>query len=100
MRYSIKIEIDALQDIQNATDWYNKQLQGLGTKFQKQVILQINSLKNRPKFYAIRYRAVRCLVVKKFPFLIHYTIDEDLKRVEIFAIYHTSRNPEIWDLRS
>lgn len=47
-KYKIKIAPDALQDIQDATDWYNKQLQGLGTRFQKQVITQINSLKSNP----------------------------------------------------
>ena len=35
--YNIRIDEDALQDIQNATIWYNKQLEGLGFKFQKQI---------------------------------------------------------------
>jgi hypothetical protein len=35
--YKLKIDEEALQDIQNATDWYNEQLEGLGTRFQKQV---------------------------------------------------------------
>ena len=42
-KYKIKIEREALQDIQEATDWYNEQLNGLGSRFQKQVIVQINS---------------------------------------------------------
>jgi hypothetical protein len=33
--YKLKIDEEALQDIQNATDWYNEQLQGLGTLFKK-----------------------------------------------------------------
>jgi hypothetical protein len=37
-KYKIKIEPQALQDIQEATDWYNEQLQGLGSRFQKQIV--------------------------------------------------------------
>lgn len=37
----IKISRWALQDIQDATDWYNQQVPGLGKKFQNQVKNQI-----------------------------------------------------------
>ena len=98
-KYKIKIEPDALQDIQEATDWYNEQLHGLGSRFQKQVIVQINSLKSNPSGYAIRYADVRCMIIKKFPFMVHFTTDENQKLVEVFAVYHTSRNPKIWEER-
>lgn len=98
-KYKIKIEPEALQDIQEATDWYNKQLQGLGSRFQKQVIVQINSLRGNHSSYAIRYADVRCMIIKKFPFMVHFTADENQKVVEVFAIFHTSRNPKIWEAR-
>lgn len=94
--YKISIDQDALKDIQSATDWYNDQLEGLGARFQKQVKTQINSLKNNPTVYALRYGNVRCMLIKKFPFLVHFTIDEGKKTVEIYALFHTSRNPKIW----
>ena len=98
-KYKIVVEPDALQDIQEATDWYNEQLKGLGSRFQKQVVTQVNTLKKNPLGYAIRYAAVRCMIVKKFPFMVHFTIDENQKLVEVFAVYHTSRNPKIWEER-
>ena len=97
--YKIRIDEDALQDIQNATIWYNKQLEGLGSKFQKQIKSQINALKKDATIYAIRYDNVRCMNIKKFPFMVHYSISTNLLLVEVFAITHTSRNPEIWDER-
>ena len=75
-KYKIKIEPEALRDIQAVTDWYNEQLQRLGSRFQKQVIVQINSLRSNPFGYAIRYAEVRCMIIKKFPFMVHFTIDE------------------------
>jgi ParE toxin of type II toxin-antitoxin system, parDE len=99
-RYKIHIDEDAFDDIQSAANWYNNQQQGLGIKFTAQVKLQINSLKLHPHKCSIKYLNIRCLLVKKFPFLIHYSINENSLLVEVFAIIHTSRNPKIWLLKT
>jgi hypothetical protein len=95
-KYTIEIYTDALQDIQNSTIWYNEQAENLGSLFQAKVKRQIGSLKNNPHIYAIRYSNVRCMPIEKFPFLIHFVIDEVNFKVQVFAIFHTSRNPTIW----
>ncbi|MHA4893556.1 type II toxin-antitoxin system RelE/ParE family toxin [Pedobacter sp. PWIIR3] len=95
----MKIHADALDDIQNATDWYNKQSKGLGKRFQKQVIQQINKLKSTAQLYAIRYEDVRCMVIKKFPFMVHYSLNIHSDTITVFAVFHTSLNPKIWDKR-
>ena len=77
MPYSLQIDEEALLDIQLATDCYNEQLPGLGTRFQKQVKVQISGLRKNPNVYAIRYENVRCFVVKKFPFMVHFTLNSD-----------------------
>ena len=48
----------------------------------------------------IEYRDLRHASVHRFPYLIHYQVDEDKKAVFIFAITHTSRNPQLWKDRS
>lgn len=98
-QYKLKIDEEALYDIQEATNWYNEQSAGLGVRFQKQVKLQINSLKKNPKLYSNRYADVRCMLIKNFPYRVHYTVNVELYIVEIFAVFHTSRNPKIWDER-
>jgi mRNA-degrading endonuclease RelE of RelBE toxin-antitoxin system len=98
--FKLQIDEEALQDIQDATDWYNEQLEGLGTRFQKQVKTQINSLEKNAAFHAVRYKKVRCMLIKKFPFMVHYSLDETLSLVEVFAVIHTRRNPKIWEERS
>lgn len=69
--YKISIDPEALQDIQDVTDWYNEQLKGLGGHFQKQVKSQISSLKKNASAYAVRYDDIRCMRIKRFPFLVH-----------------------------
>jgi plasmid stabilization system protein ParE len=97
--YTIQINQDALQDIRDTVDWYNFKTLGLGDEFKRQAISKINSLKKNPSIYTIRYADVRCLLIKNYPFLVHFTIDETNSLVKVFAIFHTSRNPRIWQER-
>ena len=39
------------------------------------------------------------VVLKVFPFMIHYTVDEDNKTVIVSAVLHTSRDPQEWKKR-
>jgi len=43
-KFKLKIESEALSDIQEITDWYNEQQEGTGKKFQETVVNQLNSL--------------------------------------------------------
>ncbi len=36
--------------------------------------------------------------MKKFPFIVFYTIDEDLKIIVIKAVFHTSQNTDKYPL--
>lgn len=98
--WKIKIEPDAFDDILQAADWYNGQQENLGSKFKKAVIKQINSLVKNPTIYAIRYKEIRCLPIRKFPYMAHYYINNENNSVEILAVISTSRNPKIWEERT
>jgi hypothetical protein len=98
--YTIIVDTDALLDIKEAVDWYNMCEKNLGSRFKKNVKQQINSLKSNANLYNIRYKNIRCTLVKKFPFLIHFVIYEMNKSVKILAVIHTSRSPEIWDQKT
>lgn len=95
-KYKVKIEPEALTDIQEITDWYNEQQTGLGKRFQNTTVKQINSLNKNPQVYAIRYKEIRCVLVKKFPYMVHFYIDDKNNTVEVLAVISTSRNPKIW----
>ena len=97
MRFQLKIDTDALNDIQETFEWYELKLKGLGLRYKTQAKKQINSLKKDPYLFSIKYNEIRCRKIEKFPFLIHYLINENTKTVTVFAVFHTSRNPEIWN---
>lgn len=98
MRYKIQVDEDAFQDIIDASLWYEEQSIGLGKRFRVQVMKQISGLKKNPLIFAVRYSDVFCVRVDKFPFLIHYIVEANC--VYIYSVFHTSRNPRIWDKRT
>ena len=89
----------AKEDIRGAAHWYNKQSQGLGKRFTAEVSESVRFIRQNPKASNIRYDQVRTAVLKVFPFIIHYTIDDGEKTVIISAVLHTSRNPKEWKKR-
>lgn len=97
-KFKIKIEVEALQDLQEGIDWYHKQQNGLGRKFHHAVKTSFNKLKVNP-FFQIRYDQVRCLPLKKYPYMIHFTVDEKDKVVVIRAVFNTAIDPKTWTKR-
>ncbi|MBL7893510.1 MAG: type II toxin-antitoxin system RelE/ParE family toxin [Bacteroidia bacterium] len=95
MSFEVIVEKRALADIQQAIDYYNIQQKGLGKKFEKELDINFERLEKLPYFQR-RYGNVRCLPLKKFPFMIHFTVDENLYKIAIHAILHTSLNPVKW----
>ena len=93
MAYLIKINKRALNDIQKALNYYDKIDTSIGDKFQKNLDKVIADITNNP-FYQIRYSDVHCMLVKKFPYMIHFQVNEKKNTVIIRAIINTSKNPD------
>ena len=85
----------AIDDVQQAVDYYEEQQQGLGKRFAAQLLLTLNSIKRNPHFASVRYDDIRCTAIKKFPYMVHYHIDEDKLLVTILAVYSTHKEP-LW----
>ncbi len=98
MSFKIKIEPGVVDDIQKGISWYNKQQAGLGKKFHSELKLHIKLLKTNP-FFQVRYDKVRCLPLRSFPFMIHFTVNESDNLVIIRAVFSTKKNPKIWKQR-
>jgi ParE toxin of type II toxin-antitoxin system, parDE len=100
MRFKIEFHPDFYFDIEQAVNWYNEQQKGLGDKFLLCVKKRVAELKNSALNFAIRYDDIHCLPLRKFPYMIHYNIDLERKSVKVIALFHTSRDPELWETRA
>lgn len=90
----------AIADIQKITIWYNQKQKMLGKSFQDTTIKQISKLAKAPNSYAIHYNEIRCMLVKKFPYMVHFYINEKLGFVEVLAVISTHRSPKIWEVKT
>ncbi len=96
MKFKVIYNPEVHDDLQQAIDWYNEQQSGLGNRFFITSKNQLNSLKSSALHYAIRYDTIRCMPIKKFPYMVHYSIDLNDGIVTVEAVYSTNRSPKIW----
>ncbi len=89
----------AKEDIRKAAKWYNKKRDGLGKRFTADVRETVRHIKQNPKAFNIRYDNVSTAVLSVFPYMIHFNFDEAHKTVLVSAVFHTSRDPELWRKR-
>lgn len=84
-------------DLKEAAEWYNEARKGLGFLFLTEVKQTINYITENPLTYGIRYSNIRIAFTSKFPYGVHYEYIHHKHQVNILAVYHTSRDPEIWE---
>lgn len=95
MSYQIKLLPVALKDLKEAKKWYADKGEKLAVEFKQEVNKEIDYINQYPEHYQPRYKELRQSLVTSFPYAIFYLVEEDRKRIIIFGILHTSRNPEI-----
>ena len=90
MPYNVILDTLALEDLQEAINYYDEQKTGLGKRFDNQFDKLICTLEINP-FFQIRYDTVRCLAMKNFPYMAHYTINQASQTVTIVAVINMSK---------
>ena len=80
-------------DIIEATDYYKY----ISPELAKQFLFRIREAKTYiaryPLGFQIKYNNVRTLLLRQFPYHIHYFIDEAKHVIVILAIIHAYKNP-------
>jgi len=99
MAFTTVLDPRAIQDIQKAIDYYEEQQPGLGVQFEDSLNEYLRKLEQNP-FFQVRYDNVHCLPLKKYPYMIHFTIDEQEQLITVRAVFNTFRDPGIWKERS
>jgi plasmid stabilization system protein ParE len=90
-RASARNEFDA------AADWYELQRPGIGAKFTAAVEIVLDRIVEQPEYYAIVFEDVREGLVKGYPFCVYYRVRPSY--INVIAVFHTSRDPAIWQER-
>jgi plasmid stabilization system protein ParE len=88
---------EAMEDIQQAYDWYEERESGLGEKFIRCLDDCLLSIRRIPMGYAKVYRNYRRAVVRRFPYVVFYKALK--KKVIVYSVFHCSQNPDKWRKR-
>lgn len=80
-------------DLQIAIEYYKE----INPKLAKQFILRIREAKEyiqkTPIGFQKKHRESRTVLLKQFPYQIHYLIDDENNQIVILAIIHSYRKP-------
>ena len=93
------ISIYAKADLSDTSKWYEKQQRGLGKRFLNEMKEAFDMISKMPEGFQIRYDDYRVYFTKIFPYGIHYQYIVDKNEIHIKAVFHTARNPQIWEQR-
>ena len=94
MANSLLILAAAERDTAEAFAWYESRQAGLGSEFLRAVDARIRSIERAPTMCGYIERPYRSAIVRRFPYMVLYTFHEDT--VTIYAVFHTSQDPQKW----
>lgn len=95
MAYKIKLLPIVHTDLRKAKKWYHEKSETLASEFKIEVENEIGYIGEYPEHYQRKYKELRQSLITRFPYAIFYLVEEEQKRIVIFGVLHTSRNPEI-----
>lgn len=90
--YSLVFKHQVYEMLDEAYWWYEQQLSGLGDRLLDEIESCFDKLQHTPFHYSTSTENYRSVFLKKFPYRIVFRIIE--QEVVVYAVFHTSRNPE------
>ncbi len=98
MSLPVVLRAEAQAEFDEAFDYYERQRPGLGLAFLARVQDVFDRIGMNPHMHAIVLADIRKAVVAKFPYSVFYRAEP--ARVQVIAVFHSSRDPAIWQGRA
>lgn len=98
MTLPVVLRDEATAEFDEAFDYYEAQRAGLGVDFAARVQQVFDRIAANPHLHAVVFADIRKAVVSRFPFCVFYRAEP--ARVEVIAVFHTRRDPSIWQGRA
>jgi toxin ParE1/3/4 len=90
--FSLVVHKTAATELVESKTFYNKRVLGLGIEFETEVLTTFDLILENPKAFPIIQSPIRKVVLKRFPFVILYSVENNV--IIILHVFHTSRNPQ------
>jgi plasmid stabilization system protein ParE len=96
-RLPLSLEPEAEADLLEAYEWYEKRREGLGSEFMECVDDALERISRQPELHALGYRGVRQTLIKRFPYVVCFLLEEEA--IAVVAVFHGRRDPSEWQVR-
>ena len=93
MSYNLVILDKAQEEINEAYEYYLEISFSVMNSFDKQLEKVYQSLETNP-FFQFRYKKLRALPFKFFPYMVFFDIGEEEKTVYIYSVFNTNQDPQ------
>ena len=90
----IVFSVFAAKELDDAVDWYEDIQVGLGSRFGRTIHDTLSRILKHPKLNSEISKGIYRAIVKKFPYGIIYSIEDD--EIIVLAIAHFHRKPNYW----
>lgn len=97
MRVELVLVPEAEADVEEAYAWYERRRAGLGEEFLSSVDACLERIRRHPGMYPVVYETYRRALIRRFPYALFY--EHSGTQATIYAVFHTSRDPEKWRQR-
>ena len=93
----IRFSPEADAELTEARRWYSHQRKNLDLEFMQCIDDALSRVVKNPYSFPIVYQGLRRAVVRRFPFALFYEVGSE--ELQIVAVFHSRRDPEIWKAR-
>jgi len=93
--YHYLLEPSAQSEYEKSLEWYSERSEKASIHFILGIENTLKLICKDPYQFKNAYKTFHELSVKKYPYTIIYSIEEEIKTVVIFSIYHHKRNPKL-----
>ena len=86
-------------DIEDIVDYYKIISPKLANTFLDRLDEAKKVIEIYPVAFQIKYKNVRTILLKQFPYHVHYIVDESKKLIIVLAVMHAYKNPKNYSNR-
>jgi len=97
MRLPVVLTPEAQQDYDDAFEWYRRNRPGKESVFEARVQDVFDAISANPLMHGRVLGDVQKSRVRKLPYIVLYVPEPT--RVTVISVFHTSRDPKIWQTR-
>jgi hypothetical protein len=82
----------AIIDLENAFQYYEGKVNGLGIEFENEVVEAVKLIRRNPLLFPIKFANVHEALINRFPYVLTYEVVE--KHILVLAVFNTHQNPK------